>query len=950
MAGRIRVALRPPLSLLLLIAFALRLIHLSFQPLWWDEGWTFYFATQPLSQLIQRTAADIHPPLYYVLLKMWFALVGIGPWQARFFSVLAGMLTLPILYVIARQLLSRAVALTALVVIVAAPFDIYYSQEVRMYALLALFSLAATYALLRLMQDTREKVWWVAYVLCAAAALYTEYYAALVIAAHVVAVGLSRGRRNAPRTRLIRPTLLAWAATAFLYLPWVIYAAPKLGTYVAGKVGIESYAPLSPQTFLAQHAIAWSIGHPPATYLWLNWLALIPLLLALIGVLGLFSNTGQEEKARHRFLLLYLFVPLALGYLINLRLPFHPVGFERLLLPVAPAFWLLIAAGLVTLQRRSSDALAWGGAALLAVTTVLALNVFYTAPRYPNDDYRPIMARLQALGRSDDVLLAIHPWQEGYVRAYLPTRHPELFAVPARKWARDTAQRTRDLDALRSTHGRIWFPAFQTLGRILENEVAGDLNQQAFPIDDAWYGNTRLYFFAGGDRPAAEPVHENFADQIELTGLGRSTGPVSSAYGIIKLNLRWKVIAPPKDEVRIVLRLADTTGRTWANRDSEPLNGTRPFADSRPGTIIADAHGLLVPAGTPPGDYRLTLGLYRRADGRWLERRDSEGRSQGVNLFLGNVRVVAPDRAPPPNALPIEERQSVDLDEGIRFLGYTVQDGPYQPGEPFSLMLFWQARESVSKALRVFVQVIDDQGKIWGARDVPPVEGAFPTNKWSAGTLVRDPHPLILDPATPDGTYRLIAGLYDPATGRRLRRAGGRGGGKDYLELQNIVVKGRPHQFSAPANLGEPRNDRFDDWASLVGYVHSWEAQTDCALLPGGTYTMTLTWKARGHTATAYKSFVHLEDREGRIWGQSDQIPGPGAFPTTGWLAGEYLRDRHTLQVRPDTPPGTYQLTAGLYEAAEGRRATVRDNSGRALADHLILQQVTVCEAGGKGP
>jgi len=882
---------------------------------------------------------------------MWFVLVGIGPWQARLFSVLAGMLTLPILYVIARQLLPRAVALTALVVIVAAPFDIYYSQEVRMYALLALFSLAATYSLLRLMQAPQEKTWWVAYVLCAAAALYTEYYAALIIAAHMVAVGLlSGGRRNTPKTRPIRPTLLAWAATALLYLPWVVYAAPQLGTYVAGKVGIESYAPLPPQAFLAQHAIAWSIGHPPATVAWLNWLAIIPFLLALIGTLALFSNTGQEEDAGHRFLLLYLFVPLALAYLINLRLPFHPTGYERLLLPVAPAFWLLIAMGLVTLQHRSPDALAQAAAALLAVTTVLALNVFYTAPRYPNDDYRPIMERLQALGRSDDVILTIHPWQEGYVRAYLPTGHPALFAVPARKWASDTEQRTRDLDALLSTHQRIWLPAFQTLGRILENEVADGLNQQASPIEDDWYGNTRLYFFAGGNRPAVQPVHENFADQIQLTGLGRSAGPVSSAYGVIKLNLRWKVVAPPKDEVRIALRLADTTGRTWANRDSEPLNGNQPFADSRPGTTIEDAHGLLVPAGTPPGDYSLTLGLYRRADGHWLEIRDSEGRSQGVDLFLGNVHVVAPDHAPPPEALPIENQQAVDLDEGIRFLGYTLPDGPYQPGEPFSLTLFWQARESVSNALRVFVQVIDDQGKIWGARDVPPVEGAFPTNKWSAGTLVRDPHPLILDPATPDGTYHLIAGLYDPATGRRLRRAGGPGSGKDYLELQNIVVEGRPHQFSVPANLGEPRNDRFDDWTSLVGYAHSWEAKTDCTLLSGGTYTVTLTWKARGHTTTAYKSFVHLEDREGGIWGQSDQIPGRGAFPTTGWLAGEYLRDRHAVQVHPDTPPGTYQLTAGLYDAAEGRRSTVRDNSGRVLADHLILQQVTVCRSGGKGP
>ena len=65
------------LLLLLLIggALALRLLRLAWQPLWWDEGYSIYFATEPLARMLWLTAHDIHPPRYYALLHGWFALL-----------------------------------------------------------------------------------------------------------------------------------------------------------------------------------------------------------------------------------------------------------------------------------------------------------------------------------------------------------------------------------------------------------------------------------------------------------------------------------------------------------------------------------------------------------------------------------------------------------------------------------------------------------------------------------------------------------------------------------------------------------------------------------------------------------------------------------------------------------------------------------------------------------
>ena len=70
---------RYSLWLIMWLGFGLRMQHLARQPLWGDEGWSFYFAAQSWWQLLALTAIDIHPPFYYLLLKGWLAISGETP-------------------------------------------------------------------------------------------------------------------------------------------------------------------------------------------------------------------------------------------------------------------------------------------------------------------------------------------------------------------------------------------------------------------------------------------------------------------------------------------------------------------------------------------------------------------------------------------------------------------------------------------------------------------------------------------------------------------------------------------------------------------------------------------------------------------------------------------------------------------------------------------------------
>jgi len=71
---------RPLLGLaaILLVAFGLRLVLLADADIWWDEGWTVWTARHSIADVARLMATDVHPPLYFFLLRFWLKLAGDG--------------------------------------------------------------------------------------------------------------------------------------------------------------------------------------------------------------------------------------------------------------------------------------------------------------------------------------------------------------------------------------------------------------------------------------------------------------------------------------------------------------------------------------------------------------------------------------------------------------------------------------------------------------------------------------------------------------------------------------------------------------------------------------------------------------------------------------------------------------------------------------------------------
>ena len=931
---------------LTLLALILRAYRVDFQPLWWDEGWTVYFATADVPSMIARTAIDIHPPFYYLILHLWTLIFGPSAVSVRLFSMGVGALSVPLMFLVARRLFGPRTALVAALILSVAPFHVYYSQEARMYALVTLLVLASSYLFLLLLEEqasrTKRRVHWILYVLATSMAMYTQYYAAFLPVAQTLFLFL--------RIRRYKDVLPRWIAAQtvllFAYLPWLLYAGPRLVAYVGNKLVKEGDVPAGLWTYLYSHFVVFSVGHLSEERHLLSLLAVVFAALALVGALACFVAGRRLEDSvwptsdSALYLVLCLFIPLTLGYVVNLRFPFTATGIERLFLFSVPAFYILVAVGVSWLRVRFRVAGAVVGL-LVVVVSIPPLSDFYSFERYVGEDYRPVVKKVQALARPEDVIVAVHPWMIGYFQAYYNGELPYLYLTPkdaldvtSEKWATDPELMVRDLESLLEKHRFLWFPAHQALGRIIESEVEGYLFEQYYPILNEWFSeSTRLSCHTSARQMTQVSDGTNFGDKVSLLNYGLTPNPHEAAWGAALLELRWKMEGELQGRYQMALRLVDEQGLVWAAEDREPLGGLRPFHQQPGGSEVDDHQALLIPAGTPPGFYRLELGLYRLENGEWLDVLDEAGTPQGVQKALGEVSVSLASMPPPEEALFIQHPRTANFSSGVRFLGYCLGGESYQPGDALDLTLFWKALADLHEDYHFSLRLEDGDGTAWATIDEQPAGSGYPTSLWMQGQLFRGLSRLMVPASTPSGQYRLVLTLYDPVDGRPVpwsRWLLDRG--QSYT-MGTVVVQGRAHQTEPPPSIQHPVSARLGESIQLLGYDLD---QQEVAA--GDTLRLTLYWEDLSEMDTSYTVFNHLIDDESRIWGQRDGIPGGGALPTSSWISGEYVVDEYEIPVHADTPPGEYLIETGMYDLTTMLRLPIVDSEGAALGDRILLK------------
>ena len=245
----------------------------------------------------------------------------------------------------------------------------------------------------------------------------------------------------------------------------------------------------------------------------------------------------------------------------------------------------------------------------------------------------------------------------------------------------------------------------------------------------------------------------NFGGHIELLGYDLPTTSVEPGQAI-PLTLYWKATAPVPTNYQVFVQLTRPATTLWGQSDK--LNpGDFPSTRWPLDKYVWDDHTLRVLPGTPPGEYRISIGLYTLADGRRAPVFDAQGNVAGDHVLLDTPIVVQrPGVSPDLDALQMQGRLDRDYN-GARLLGWSVEEAQISTPNFARLTLFWRAEADRLPNLRTRAELIDPAGKPAQTIEAYPVQDAYPMTGWARGEIVRDQIAFWLPPDFPPDPYAL---------------------------------------------------------------------------------------------------------------------------------------------------------------------------------------------------
>jgi uncharacterized membrane protein len=246
------------------------------------------------------------PPVYYALAWVWMQLTGTGEFGLRTVSALAGVATVPVAYLIGVELRGRRAGLWAAALVAVNPMMLWYSQEARAYALVALLGALSALYWLRAERRGRRRdyVWWGIW---SGLAIATHYFVAFPILAEALMLLRRRGLRESLAGMAILAGLALAVAPVAIH-QMALGHAEWIGSFTLGHRLAETAA-----TFVTGET-GDIIARPERP-----WLAFVPLALSL-GALALLlrKRAGRERRAASRPLLLVaaaIGIPVAIALL-----------------------------------------------------------------------------------------------------------------------------------------------------------------------------------------------------------------------------------------------------------------------------------------------------------------------------------------------------------------------------------------------------------------------------------------------------------------------------------------------------------------------------------------------------------------------------------------------------------------------------------------------------------
>jgi len=286
----------------------------------------------------------------------------------------------------------------------------------------------------------------------------------------------------------------------------------------------------------------------------------------------------------------------------------------------------------------------------------------------------------------------------------------------------------------------------------------------------------------------------------------------------------------------------------------------------------------------------------------------------------------------PPKFVPRSIRNITNITFGdqLSLIGYTVTE-PIE-GESILLELYWLSLRSMEEDYSIILKLLNPVYQVWGQQEGRPCWGSYPTLRWAKGEVVKDIREIPILPGTPPGEYMIELSLYGMRHEIWLSP-----------DQQDDVLLGPvkiPQREIAPERLDIQYQTEavFGSSIRLLGY------NIESDFRSGGNIHLTLFWQALQSVDVSYTVFCHLVGPQGQMWGQKDNPPAAGFYPTDVWTAGQIIRDQYDIPISLEAQPGSCSLDVGLFIPEAGARLPVIGSDGRVSDDHFTISGLTIVQ------
>ena len=463
------------IALILTAGLILRFFKLD-QSLWLDEA-IGALAVRDLSYREIFTSflvVDNHPPLYYLLLKFWTTVFGYSEISLRMPSVIFGLGTIYMTYLLGKKLFnSEKGSLVSTILLSTSQFHVYYSQEARMYSMVAFFAVLAVYSFLHLFEDRSNFKYWLLFSSSITVMVFTDYMPVFLLPAFFIYAIFQKHKKN------------WWYKFMLSFVPIILAGIiwfPIFQKQSAGGLWLMQTLPewknLAGGANLKQLLLVWmkfTLGRISFTDKTLYYLITV---IASIPNAILFANAMKSYK-KNKLLLLWLLIPILLSFLISV---FFPAFIYFRLLFVLPAFYLIAA---ISVGNMKSG---WILAGILIAINLVSCLIYYTDEFQKREMWREAVTYVENRIADNEIVIFSYPEPFAPYRWYEKKEYLSFGATDSIKTEKvNASDKTREL--VSNVSGVYYFEYLNDLSdptRIVmnvivesgftEKEVTGDFN------------------------------------------------------------------------------------------------------------------------------------------------------------------------------------------------------------------------------------------------------------------------------------------------------------------------------------------------------------------------------------------------------------------------------------------------------------------------------------------